>query len=68
MISSENYQNNSFNLRVTSNESVTIIQVNKAFIGNVANIELNANKKALLTCIIVTLSLDVTLRLNELFW
>lgn len=46
MISSENYQNNSFNLKVTSNESVTIIQVNKAFIGNVANIELNANKKA----------------------
>jgi sporulation protein YlmC with PRC-barrel domain len=46
MISSENYQNNSFNLKITSNESVTIIQVNKAFIGNVANIELNANKKA----------------------
>ena len=46
MISSENYQNNSFNLKVTSNESVTIIQVNKAFIGNVANIELNANKIA----------------------
>ena len=46
MISSENYQNNSFNLKITSNESVTIIQVNKAFIGNVANIELNANKIA----------------------
>jgi len=46
MISSENYQNNSFNLKVTSNESITIIQVNKTFIGNVANIELNANKKA----------------------
>ena len=46
MISSENYQNNSFNLKITSNESVTIIQVNKAFIGNVANIELNASKIA----------------------
>ena len=46
MINSENYQNSSFNLKVVSNKSLTIIQVNKAFIGNVANIELNANKEA----------------------
>ena len=46
MINSENYQNSSFNLKVISNKSLTIIQVNKAFIGNVANIELNANKEA----------------------
>jgi|TARA_B110000211_G_scaffold96034_1_gene112003 hypothetical protein len=46
MINSGNYQKSSFNLNIISNESTSIIQVNKAFIGNVVNIRLNANKES----------------------